>query len=373
MTRDTVRKIAAGYGHGYYVDKARAGEKTTELWTELGEKGFLGINIPQAYGGGGMGITELAIVSEELSAVGCPLMMLVVSPGVIGSILSRHGTDEQKQTWLPGMATAKTKMAFALTEPDAGSNLHNLSTVAKRDGDNYRISGSKCYISGADEANAILVVARTEKEDSEAGRISLFIVDPEAHGLDISVIPMEIVAPEKQCLVFLDDVVVGPDRLVGTEPDGLRQLFTGLNPERITVAAIGNGIGLYALRKAAGYARERKVWNDPIGAHQGLSHPLAKAKIEVELARLMTAKAGWLFDAGLDAAEAANICKYAAAEAALTAMDQAIQIHGGSGLASEYGLSDLWGMTRILRTAPVSREMILNFVARHSLGLPKSY
>src|SRR6185295_14890551 len=170
--------------------------------------------------------------------------------------------------------------------------------------------------------------------------------------------------------LFFDDVHVSCDRLVGGEGDGLRQVFAGLNPERITGAAFGNGIARYALEKAAAYARVRKVWDVPIGAHQGLSHPLAKAKIDLELARLMTQKAAWLYDNGQEAGEAANIAKYAAAEATLFALDQAIQTHGGHGLSQEFGLAALWGGARLARIAPVSCEMILNFVAEHSLGLP---
>ncbi|HUC36199.1 MAG TPA: acyl-CoA dehydrogenase, partial [Acidimicrobiales bacterium] len=195
----------------------------------------------------------------------------------------------------------------------------------------------------------------------------------ESPALSKTLIPVEIVAPEKQFTLFFDDVVVPAENLVGTEGDGLRQVFTGLNPERIMSAAMGSGMGRYALDKAAGYARDRSVWGTPIGRHQGISHPLAKAKIDLELARLMCQKAAWAFDAGLDAGEAANIAKYAAAEAAISALDQAIQTHGGNGMSSEFGLADMWGMARLLRTAPISREMILNFVSQHSLGLPKSY
>ena len=176
--------------------------------------------------------------------------------------------------------------------------------------------------------------------------------------------------------MFFDNAEVEADRLIGDEGEGLRQVFFGLNPERILSAATANGIGRYALTRAADYAKTREVWGTPIGRHQGLSHPLAKAKVEVELARLMTDKAAWLCDHAGEtpaAGEAANMAKYAAAEAALAALDQAIQIHGGNGMSTEFGLADMWGMTRLLRIAPVSREMILNFVAQHSLGLPKSY
>ncbi len=189
-------------------------------------------------------------------------------------------------------------------------------------------------------------------------------------------IPVEIVAPENQFLLSFDDVEVPAERLLGEEGQGLRQVFFGLNPERITGACLSAGIGRYALDRASEYARDRSVWGVPIGTHQGIAHPLAQAKIELELARLMIAKAAWMHDHDADrvaAGEAANMAKYAAAEAGLHCLDAAIQTHGGNGLASEYGLADLWGLARLLRIAPISREMILNFVATQSLGLPKSY
>jgi len=377
MLREAVGAIASKFGHDYYVAKAHADERTGELWRAMGEAGFLGVNVPEEYGGGGGGISELALVSEELAAAGCPLLIMVVSPAICATIIAKFGTDEQKRRWLPGFATGEIKMAFAITEPDAGSNSHNLSLTATKDGDIYRLNGSKYYISGVDEADAILVVTRSgvDKETGR-GRLSLFVVDTDAPGLDKTVLPVEITAPEKQFTLFFDNVQVDADRLIGAEGEGLRQVFFGLNPERILSASIANGISRYALDKAASYAREREVWGTPIGRHQGISHPLAKAKIEVELARLMTDKAAWLCDNAGDtpeAGEAANMAKYAAAEATAAALDQAIQTHGGNGMSSEYGLADLWGMVRLLRIAPVSREMILNFVAQHSLGLPKSY
>ena len=332
------------------------------------------MNVPEEYGGGGMGISELAIVLEELAAQGCPLLLMVVSPAICATIIANFGTDEQRARWLPRFATGELKMAFAITEPDAGSNSHNLATTAARDGDIYRLNGTKYYISGCDEAEAVLVVTRTGVDEGTGrGKLSLLVVDLDSPGLDKTVIPVEIVAPEKQFTLYFDNVEVPTDRLLGTEGDGLRQVFVGLNPERIMSAALANGIGRYALERAAAYAREREVWGTPIGRHQGLSHPLAIAKIEVELARLMTQKAAWANDTGIDAGEAANMAKYAAAEAALRALDQSIQTHGGNGMSTEFGLADMWGAARLIRTAPVSREMILNFVAQHSLGLPKSY
>ncbi len=321
MLRSAVSSVAARYGHEYYVDRSRTGKKTDELWDELAAGGYLGVNVPERFGGGGQGITELAIVEEELASQGCPLLLLVVSPAICATIISAFGTEEQRARWLPGFGDGSLKMAFAITEPDAGSNSHNISTTATRDGDVYRLNGTKYYISGCDESQAVLVVTRTSTdEQSGRGRLSLFVVDLDTPGIDMTPIPVEIVAPEKQFTLFFDNVQVTADRLIGTEGDGLRQVFLGLNPERIMTASIATGVGRYALAKASQYARDRSVWGTPIGRHQGLSHPLAKAKIDLELARLMCQKAAWACDADADpqvAGETANMAKYAAAEAAL--------------------------------------------------------
>ena len=376
MLREAVAKIGAGFGHSYFQEQTRTGGRTDELWQAVAEPGFLSVHLPEEYGGGGGGISELAIVSEELAAQGCPLLLILVSAGISAEVVARFGTEEQKQRWLPGLTTGE-KMVFAITEPDAGSNSHNLSTTATRDGDVYRIRGTKTYISGVDEASAVLVVARTGvDEESGRGALSLFVVDTDAPGLERTVIPVEISAPEKQFQLFFDEVEVPIDRMIGVEGEGLRQVFFGLNPERILSATLCTGIGRYALARASEYANERQVWGVPIGQHQGIAHPLATAKIELELARLMTQKAAWMHDHSDDrvaAGEAANMAKYASAEAGMHCLDAAIQTHGGNGMATEYGLADLWGLLRLLRIAPVSREMILNFVAQQSLGLPKSY
>jgi alkylation response protein AidB-like acyl-CoA dehydrogenase len=372
--RESVGGIASKYGHRYYLEKSRSAGSTSELWKELAGSGFIGVSVPEEYGGGGAGISELAIVCEELAAAGCPSFLLIVSLGICAELLRKFGSDEQKEWWLPRIANGETNLAFSITEPDAGLNTHKLATTATRDGGVYRLNGQKCYASAVDDAEAVVVVARTGV-DQRTGRglLSLFLVDADAKGFEKQQIPVEITAPERQFSLFFDDVEVPASALIGTEGEGLRQLFSGLNPERIMAGALENGIGLYALEKAADYARERQVWGVPIGAHQGVSHPLAKAKIEVELARLMTQKAAWLHDHGLNAGEAANMAKYAAAEACLGALDQAIQTHGGNGFATEYGLATLWGAARLQRTAPVSREMIFNYIAQHTLALPRSY
>ncbi len=370
--RAAVADIAAKFGPRYYAEHAAARTPCAELWRALGDAGFIGVNVPEEYGGGGGGLTELALVCEEIAAAGTPLLLLLVSAAISAEMIARFGAEEQRQAWLPGLASGAVKVVFAITEPDAGSNTLRISTTASRDGDDWILNGTKYYISGVDEAQAVLVVARTG-QDERGGRLSLFIVPADAAGLDKHLLPVDVLLPERQFTLHFDGVRVGAGALVGEEGEGFRQVFHGLNPERVTGAALAIGVARYAVKTAARYATDRKVWSEPIGAHQGVSHPLAKAKIETELAALMTRQAAWQHDHGVPAGEAANMAKYAAAEAALAALDAAIQAHGGNGLASEYGLLPYWGLARLLRIAPVNREMILNYVAQHSLGLPRSY
>jgi alkylation response protein AidB-like acyl-CoA dehydrogenase len=374
MLRSSVASMAGKYGHEYLWAKAKAGEKTTELWKEAGDAGFLGVAVPEEYGGGGGGMVELAIVTEEIAAAGCPLLLIVVSPAIAGSVIAKSGTQEQRERWLPGIADGSTKISFAITEPDAGTNSHNITTSARPDPDGgWRLSGQKYYISGVDESDATLVVARMQDSKGTL-RPAMFLVPTDAPGYTYRPIEMAFVAAERQFTVFFDDVRLPDEALIGGAEAGLNALFAGLNPERITVAAQSNGLGRYALAKGAAYARQREVWGRPIGAHQGVAHPLAKAHIEVELARLATTRAAWLYDAGDPAAgDAANVAKYAAAEAAIAAVDASVQAHGGNGMSAEYGIGPLIGSVRTTRIAPVSREMILNHVAQHALGLPRSY
>ena len=374
--RASVAKLAERFNYTDYVlPKARAGEPLVELWNEAGKLGFIGVSLPEEHGGGGAGIYELALVQEELSAGGAGLLLLVVSPAICGNIIGKYGTDAQKSEWLPKLADGSSIMAFGITEPDAGSNSHQITTTARKDGTDWILNGRKIYISGVDQADAVLIVARTE--DSKTGKLkpALFIVPTDAENFERQPIDMELTVPDRQFMLFLDDVRLPAEALVGAEDAALMQLFAGLNPERIMGAAMAIGMGRYALDKAVKYANERSVWKTTIGAHQGIAHPLAQIKIELELAKVMMQKAATLYDAGDDfgAAEAANMAKYAAAEASIRALDQAIQTHGGAGLTKEYGLAAMLGAARIARVAPVSREMILNFVAQHSLGLPKSY
>ncbi|MFH9178749.1 acyl-CoA dehydrogenase family protein [Streptomyces albogriseolus] len=375
--RAAVSALGHKYGRAYFTRTVEEGRPATELWAEAGKLGYLGVNLPEVYGGGGGGISELSIVLEELGAAGCPLLLMVVSPAICGTVIARFGSEEQKRDWLPALADGTRTMAFGITEPDAGSNSHRITTTARRDpatGD-WLLTGRKVFVSGVDIADATLIVGRTE--DTRTGRLKpcLFIVPRDTPGFQRHQIDMELSAAEKQFELVLDDVRLPADALVGDEDAGLLQLFAGLNPERIMTAAFAIGMGRFALSRAVEYARDRTVWKAPIGSHQAIAHPLAQAHIDLELARLMMQKAAHLYDAGDDigAGEAANMAKYAAAEACVKAVDQAVHTLGGNGLTREFGLASLITAARVSRIAPVSREMILNYVSHQTLGLPKSY
>ena len=375
--RNAVRGICESFGGpDYHRRIVEADEPPTELWNALAEKGYLGVNLPERYGGGGLGMHALQAVGEEISAAGCSLLLIVVSPAIVGSILTRHGTEAQREEWLPAIAAGTTKVAFAITEPDAGTNSHNLSTTATRDGDKYILKGQKTYISGVEDADAILVIARKREDD---GSLGLPLLD--ARGRRLAGAREAVHPGRRQGLRQAVAALLRRGR--GARPTAWsasprrrdsRPRSTGSTPSGSWAPRSRTASDAGRSELASAYANERKVWGDtPIGAHQGLSHPLAQAKIELELARLMTQKAAALYDAGAPAGEPANMAKYAAAEAAIKCVDQTIQVHGGNGFALEYGLTDMYWGARLARTAPVSREMILNYVAEHSLGLPRSY
>jgi alkylation response protein AidB-like acyl-CoA dehydrogenase len=350
-----------------------------ELALEFGKLGLLGMHLT-GYGCAGASAVAYGLACSELEAADSGVRSLVSVQGSLAMYaIWKYGSEEQKQRWLPGMAAGELIGCFGLTEPDHGSDPAGMRTRAERDGSDWVLNGRKIYVSGVDHADAILIVARTE--DARTGRLkpALFAFPTDTPGFEYTAIDMDVVMPEKQFLLFLDDVRLPADALIGTEDAALAQLFAGLNPERILAAAGSVGMGRYALDRAVKYANEREVWGKPIGTHQGLAHPLAKAKVELELAKLMMQKAATLYDSGDDSAdsgavgESANMAKYAAAEASIACVDQAVQTLGGNGLAHEYGLGSLLIGARVARIAPVSREMILNFVAQFSLGLPKSF
>ena len=374
MLRDSVAKLVGSFGRKYFQDVVKRDAKPTALWNAMGEAGFLGVHISEQYGGGGSGLADYNVIVEEAAAQGCPMLSLVIG-SICAPIIEAHCSEALKKEWLPGLASGKKRMSFAITEPNAGTNTHKVTTTARKNGDGWLLNGTKYWTSGVDEADAIMVVCRSDMVDAQGRhQLSLFIIPANATGITRTPIETALHVPETSFTMFFDNVQLGPECLVGQEGQGLRQVFAGLNPERVCAAAINNGISRFAIEKGAQQAKDRSVWSVPIGAHQGIAHPLAKAYVAVQQARLMTSRAAALSDAGSpDAGEVANMAKFAAADASLEALDQAIQIHGGNGLAIEYGLADLWFIARLHKTAPVSREMILNFVSTHSLGLPKSY
>ncbi len=303
--RAAVGAIAAPFGGDYYVDHARRSAECTELWHALGDAGYVGVSVPEAYGGGGGGLVELAMVCEETAAAGAPMLLLLVTHAISAAVIAEYGTEEQRKEWLPGLASGREKVVFAITEPDAGSNTHQLATTARRiegehaDRDEYFVRGEKYYISGVDEAEALLLVARTGRDERGHAQLSLFLVPTDAPGLQKIPLPVDVLLPEKQFTLRFDDVRLPASALVGDESAGLPPGVPRPQPR-----ADHRGRALRRDRplrtgRATRYANDREVWDRPIGSHQGVAHPLAKAKIETELAALMTRKAAWLHDQGL--------------------------------------------------------------------------
>lgn len=371
--RSTLRRLCRDFGHDYYVRTSEEGGNARELWTALGETGALGVAVPEEHGGGGQGLEALAVVAEEVAAAGTPLMLIALSPAVCATMVAEHGSREQRQEWLPGLADGSRVLAFAITEPDAGSNAHRISTRAVPSPDGWVLTGQKTYVSHVDNCDALVVVARADAgPDGAPAGLRAFLVPKDAFGLTATEIRVEILSPERQYALFLDGVRVPASAALGTG-SGLDVLFSGLNPERILSAALLNGIARYALDKAVAYARDRAVWGEPIGAHQAVAHPLARAATGLAAARLLTNEAARAHDRGERGGVTASMAKLAASESAAAALDAAIQTHGGNGMAREYGLATLSGLVRLFRIAPVSSEMVLNHIAQSGLGLPRSY
>lgn len=377
---ELVREMAYKFGQTQILpglaERDREAKSDRASLEKMAEAGVLGVSIPAKYGGQDTDYISLGIVCEELERADTSARVVMsVHSGLHCLTLLQWGTEEQKQRWLPGIASGETIAAFAITEPDAGSNSHRITTTARRDGSDWIISGQKTFISGIELADVVLVVSRTEDAKTGKLRPALFLMPTDSPGLQKTRIPMEVGLPESQWTLFFDDVRLPAEALVGEPDAAIAQLFAGLNPERIMAAAGAVGSARYAIDRAVAYAKERTVFKVPIGAHQAIAHPLAELKVETELAKLMLQKAATLYDAGQEfaAAEAANMAKFAGGEAGAKAVDRAIHSLGGNGLTTEYGLAQMLVASRLFRIAPVSREMVLNFISEHSLGLPKSY
>jgi len=369
--------VAQKFDRKYWMDCAEKHVFPEALYQQIADDGFVGTMVPEEFGGSGQGMVEMHLFLEGLSNNGIPLLNLVVGAAMSLGFIAKYGSLAQKTRYLADACKGKTRFCFAITEPDAGSNTIRIKTIATKRGNRFSLNGQKTFITDADGSDFALVVARTTPHTDVQRKtegFTLFVVDLKSKGIEKQYIPVSIPAPETQWQLFFDDVDLGPEDVVGEIDKGFSILFKSLNPERILVGSICCGLGRYALNRAVAYTKERKVFNDvPIGAYQVLQHPLASARTDIELASLMTLKAAWIFDQGREAGEFANMAKLAAADAAIKAVDTAIQCHGGNGFTKEYGIFDLYPMVRLLKTAPLNREMILNYIGEHVMGLPRSY
>ncbi len=376
--RNAVREIAATYSDDYWAERDTKHEFPWEFYNTFAEGGWLGIAIPEEYGGGGLGVLEASLLLEEVAASGagmngCSTMHLTIF-GL--NTIVRHGSSSLREEVLPPAADGTLHVCFGVTEPNAGTDTTRISTFAQRDGTDYVINGRKVWITKAGQSQKMLLICRTTPRDEVArptDGMSLFLVDIESEAVQLRAIPKLGRNAVPSYEVFIDDLRVPESARIGEEGKGFTYLLDGLNPERILLAHEALGIGRAALRRATQYANERIVFDRPIGMNQGVSFPLAEAVTRLDAAELMARNAAWRYDHGLECAREANMAKYLCADAGFLAADQAVQTHGGMGYAKEYHVERYFREARLLRLAPVSQEMVLNHVSRHVLGLPKSY
>lgn len=376
--RAQARALAARFDDEYWRRCDEEHVFPWEFYRAFAEGGWLGIAMPEEYGGAGLGITEASLVLQEIAASGaCMSGASAVHLTIFGlNPVVKHGSAELKQRYLPAAVRGELHMAFGVTEPNAGTDTPRITTRAVRDGDTYRISGHKVWMTKAQEAQKVLLLARTTPYGEVKRRtdgMTLFLADLDPKYVTIREIPKLGRHAVDSNEVFIDDLPVPAGDVVGEVGKGFYHLLDGLNPERILVAAEGVGIGRAALRRAVKYANERVVFERPIGANQGIQFPLADAFAHLEAADMMARKAAWLYDLGRPCGSEANVAKYLAAEAGFLAADRAVQTLGGFGYAKEYYVERYWREVRLLRIAPISQEMVLSFISQHTLGLPKSF
>lgn len=376
----TARQIGKNYGLEYWRELDGKKQFPKEIWQAICDAGFCGIALPEEYGGSGLGMLDMAIVIEALSASGGGStlgQLFMINPIFGGITLSRFGTEKQKRELLPGLIRGEFNCCMALTEPDAGSNSLAIRTFAAPDGDGWRLNGQKIWITAVPQSRKMLVIARTKKSEEVSKRtmgITMFLVDTDRPGIEQQAIEKVGTNTLPSSIVYFDNVRLEPDDLIGTLHGGWYELLDVLNTERIVTSASLVGAGELAIRLAVDYAKERCVFGKtPIAAYQGIQFPLAQAHAEIECARLMNRHAATLFDQGMPYGTEANIGKLISAQGASKAIEHAIQTLGGMGYSKEYHLERLWRDARLFRIAPVSEEMILNFVAMSDLGMPRSY
>ena len=378
MIVEAAADIAKDFGPEYWREKDKKHEFPEDFWKSLVDAGFPGIIIPEKYGGGGMGMFEMILAMETLVSEGCGLAgewFLCLTSVFGGLSIAKHGNENQKAKYLPKIAKG-LEFCLALTEPDAGTNTLNIKTTATKEGDQYRVDGQKMFISGADRAKGMLLVTRTtplEKAPKKTLGLSLFLVDLPNPAIEIIPIEKHGINYSKTFEVYINDLKIPAENMLGEPDKGWYLLLDTLNPERMSFSAAACGLGLLAIKKAVEYAKERRVFDAPIGSHQALQFPLADAKAKIEAARLLNYKAAWLFDKGIECGAEANMAKVAAVEAGTSAVYHAMQTFGGYGYAVEYDVERWWREINLIRLAPVTQQMALAFIGQRVLGLPKSY
>jgi len=383
MIANTAKEIAKQFGPEYWREKEEKQEFAGEFWKVISEAGFTGIVIPEEYGGAGRGITELLIALEELVANGCGLggaWYLILSE-ILGALsIIKHGTDKHKQKYLPGIAKGELECCLALTEPDAGSNTLNTKTTALKKEDKWLINGGKTFISGADRAGVMVIVTRTTPKDKAPKKVlglSLFLADLPSPAIQVSPIPKHGINYSHSCQVGINELELPEDALMPPLDQGWYSLLDTLNTERMSFTAASIGLARLSVSKATEYSKQRKVFDDaPIGKYQALQVPLSEAYASLEAARLMNFKAATLWDSQADLGEigaSANMAKVVAVENAIKAIYWSMQAFGGYGYAKEYHVERWWREINLIRLAPVTQQMALNYIGEHVLGMPRSY
>jgi alkylation response protein AidB-like acyl-CoA dehydrogenase len=375
--RESVRSLCAKFPGEYWrtVDRERA--YPSEFVTALTQAGFLAALIPEEYGGSGLPMTAAAAIMEEIQAAGCNGAACHAQMYTMGTLL-RHGSAEQKARWLPKIASGELRLqAFGVTEPTSGSDTLNLRTTAVREGDHYIINGQKIWTSRAEHSDLLLLLARTtprEEAKTRTGGLSVFLVDMRlAEGTGISVNPIRTMMNHATTELFFDDLRVPAENLIGEEDQGFRYILSGMNAERILIAAECIGDAKWFIAKASAYAKERVVFGRPIGQNQGVQFPIARAYAQMRAAELMVHEAAAMYEAGRDCGAEANMAKLLGADASWAAADMCLQTHGGFGFAEEFDIERKFRETRLYRVAPISTNLILSYLAEHVLGLPRSY
>ncbi len=375
--RDAVRSLCQGYPGEYWREKARKRENPTEFVQALTDSGFLAVLIPEIFGGSELGIQEAAAILEEIHKSGCNGAACHAQMYIMGTLL-RHGSEEQKKKYLPGIASGELRLqAFGVTEPGSGTDTTSIRTFAKREGDEYVVNGQKVWTSRAEHSDLMLLLARTTPKDEVTKRtdgLSVFLVDLRKslnHGVTIR--PISTMINHATTEVFIDDLRIPAEQRIGEEGKGFRYILDGMNAERILIGAECIGDSRWFIQKASEYAKDRKVFQRPIGQNQGIQFPIAKAYAQSEAADLMVRKAASLFDSGKPCGKEANMAKLLAADASWEAADVCLQTHGGFGFAEEYDIERKFRETRLYRIAPVSTNLILSYLAEHVLGLPRSF